>query len=92
MIKYIGSKRTLLPSLVEVLRGFPELTSVADIFSGTSRVGHAFKQAGFRVVSNDHNAYAHCLAQCYVAVPDALRRLEELAARIGDQPMKEGIV
>lgn len=67
MIKYIGSKRTLLPSLVEVLRGFPELTSVADIFSGTSRVGHAFKQAGFRVVSNDHNAYAHCLAQCYVA-------------------------
>jgi adenine-specific DNA-methyltransferase len=67
VIKYIGSKRTLLPSLVQILREFPQLTSAADVFSGTSRVGHAFKRAGFRVIANDHNAYAHCLAQCYVA-------------------------
>jgi len=66
MIKYLGSKRTLLPSLVQILQGFPELRSVADVFAGTSRVGHAFKGAGFRVVANDHNAYAHCLAECYV--------------------------
>lgn len=83
MIKYLGSKRTLLPSLVEILRGFPELTSVADVFSGTSRVGHALKRAGFRVIANDHNAYAHCLAQCYVAAdretvsPDAERLVAE---------------
>ena len=66
MIKYIGSKRTLVPVLVELLGGFPELTSMADLFSGTSRVGHALKNAGLRVVANDHNAYAHCLARCYV--------------------------
>jgi adenine-specific DNA-methyltransferase len=67
VIKYLGSKRTLLPSLVQILREFPQLTSAADVFSGTSRVGHAFKRAGFRVIANDHNAYAHCLAQTYVA-------------------------
>jgi adenine-specific DNA-methyltransferase len=84
MIKYIGSKRSLLASLVEILRGFPELHSVADVFSGTSRVGHACKRAGLRVVANDHNAYAHCLAQCYVATDleavadDAPRVLGEL--------------
>ncbi|MFO7566248.1 MAG: DNA adenine methylase [Enhygromyxa sp.] len=84
MIKYLGSKRTLLPSLVEILLGFPELTSVADVFSGTSRVGHAFKRAGLRVIANDHNAYAHCLARCYVATDleelgrDAQRLLDEL--------------
>src|SRR5690606_38838151 len=84
MIKYLGSKRTLLPSLVELLLGFPELTSVADVFSGTSRVGHALKRAGFRVIANDHNAYAHCLARCYVAadredvVADAERLIAEL--------------
>jgi adenine-specific DNA-methyltransferase len=84
MIKYIGSKRPLLASLVEILRGFPELHSVADVFSGTSRVGHALKRAGLRVVANDHNAYAHCLAQCYVATDledvehDAERILHEL--------------
>lgn len=66
MIKYLGSKRTLLPSLVQILRGFPEFRSVADVFAGTSRVGHAFKGAGLKVVANDHNAYAHCLAECYV--------------------------
>ncbi|MCG8557563.1 MAG: DNA adenine methylase [Proteobacteria bacterium] len=66
MIKYIGSKRTLLGSLVAILHAFPELSSIGDLFSGTSRCGHAFKKAGLRVVSNDHNAYAHTLAQCYV--------------------------
>jgi len=66
MIKYLGSKRTLLPTLVALLGEFPELQSVSDVFSGTSRVGHAFKGAGWRVEANDHNAYAHCLATCYV--------------------------
>jgi adenine-specific DNA-methyltransferase len=84
MIKYIGSKRTLLPSLVQILHEFPELHSAADVFSGTSRVGHAFKRAGLRVIANDHNAYAHCLAQCYVASDredverDAQRLIDEL--------------
>lgn len=84
VIKYLGSKRALLPSLVQILRAFPELTSVADVFSGTSRVGHACKRAGLRVIANDHNAYAHCLAQCYVASDretverDAQRLLAEL--------------
>jgi len=82
MIKYIGSKRPLLPSLVEILRGFPELHSVADVFSGTSRVGHACKRAGLRVVANDHNAYAHCLAQCYVATDlEEVERDAELVLR-----------
>lgn len=40
--------------------------TVADLFSGTARVGHALKGAGYRVVSNDHNTYAHALAACYV--------------------------
>lgn len=85
MIKYIGSKRTLLPSLVQILREFPELKSVADVFSGTSRVGHAFKRAGFRVVANDHNSYAHCLAQCYVAtdLEEVKRDAERLLGDLG---------
>jgi adenine-specific DNA-methyltransferase len=39
---------------------------VLDLFSGTARVGHALKARGFRVVANDHNAYAEVLARCYV--------------------------
>ncbi|MBM44605.1 MAG: DNA methyltransferase [Phycisphaerae bacterium] len=66
MIKYLGSKRTLLPSILEQVDAVPNCSSVLDLFSGTSRVGHALKDAGYRVIANDHNAYAHTLATCYV--------------------------
>jgi adenine-specific DNA-methyltransferase len=66
VIKYIGSKRTLIPVIVEAVRRATSARSVIDLFSGTSRVGHALKAAGYRVLSNDHNAYAATLARCYV--------------------------
>jgi len=66
MIKYLGSKRRLIPSIVGVVAALPEARSVLDLFSGTSRVGLALKAAGYRVVANDHNAYAATLARCYV--------------------------
>ena len=67
MIKYIGSKRALLTQIATAVRGgLPEGGTVCDLFSGTARVGHALKGAGFRVWSNDHNAYAHTLATAYV--------------------------
>ncbi|MCP3902919.1 MAG: DNA methyltransferase [Planctomycetes bacterium] len=66
MIKYIGSKRVLVPAIVEVVGALPEVTTVVDFFSGTSRVGHALKREGYRVVANDFLSYAHVLATCYV--------------------------
>ena len=86
MIKYLGSKRLLVPAIVETIGAVPEARSVIDLFSGTSRVGHALKRAGYRVLANDHNAYAATLARCYVEADladverDATRLLAELAA------------
>jgi len=80
MIKYIGSKRTLVPLIVDTVKRAGGVRSVGDLFSGTSRVGHALKAAGLRVLANDHNAYAATLARCYVQA-DAEDRAEE-AARI----------
>lgn len=85
MIKYLGSKRTLVPRLCELVAGL-EARSVLDLFSGTSRVGHALKRAGLRVHANDHNAYAATLARCYVQadrddlLADAERLIRELNA------------
>jgi adenine-specific DNA-methyltransferase len=84
VIKYLGSKRTLLPLILQAVGAAPEATSVLDLFSGTSRVGHALKRAGYRVVANDHNAYAATLARCYVQAdlervgPAAQRLIAEL--------------
>lgn len=90
MIKYLGSKRSLVPLIVETL-GRLEVPAgtVLDLFSGTSRVGHALKRAGYRVVANDHNAYAATLARAYVQADqedvarDALRLIQEFNALPG---------
>jgi len=69
MIKYIGSKRALLPWIVGVLEEIREIgqaNSVVDLFSGSSRVGHALKARGFEVAANDLNSYAFVLARALV--------------------------
>lgn len=77
MIKYIGSKRALLAQIAATISGtLPGGGMVCDLFSGSARVGHALKKAGFRVWSNDHNAYAHLLATAYVQA-DRERWLEK---------------
>lgn len=83
MIKYLGSKRKIIPKLLEHIQSLPEIRSVADVFSGTARVGHALKQAGYEVYANDHNHYAHTLATCYVQA-DA-QRWQEPAQKLLDE-------
>ena len=88
MIKYLGSKRVLLPVLLDAVALFPGARTVLDLFSGTARVGHALKRRGYRVLANDHNAYAHTLARAYVeadddVAPDAARLVRELNALPG---------
>lgn len=90
LIKYLGSKRTLLPVILDAVRQVTGARSVIDLFSGTSRVGHALKAAGYRVLANDHNAYAATLARCYVQADaedvaiDAAKLVAEFNALPGD--------
>jgi adenine-specific DNA-methyltransferase len=89
VIKYIGSKRALLPEILAAVRAVSGARTVVDLFSGTSRVGHALKAHGYRVLANDHLAYAFALARCYVEVDreevecDARRLVAELNALRG---------
>jgi len=80
VIKYIGSKRLLVPHIVELVRSLAGVRTVLDAFSGTARVGHALKRAGYDVTANDHTAYAYALGRCYVGA-DA-RRVRRDAERI----------
>ena len=67
MIKYLGSKRRLVPVLRAHLRGRPTPRTALDLFTGTTRVAQAFKQRGARVTAVDTARYAEMFAQCYVA-------------------------
>jgi len=75
VIKYLGSKRVLIPRILEAIERFDGVGTVLDVFSGTSRVAHALKARGYRVHANDHNAYAATLATAYVQA-DRRRWLE----------------
>ncbi len=90
MIKYLGSKRTLLPQILAAVETLGPVRSVIDPFSGTARVGHALKGAGYQVFSSDHNRYAATLARCYVqadrasVAADCVTLLAELQALPGE--------
>jgi adenine-specific DNA-methyltransferase len=92
VIKYIGSKRLLVPRILELVRRLPAVHSVLDLFSGTSRVGHALKAAGHQVTANDHTTYAHTLAQCYVAADRRAlaSRAEALLSELSRVPGRPG--
>lgn len=89
MIKYLGSKRRLLPILQDVILGLGDVRIVVDLFSGSARVAQALKARGCRVIANDHTAFAATLARCYVeadddVAADAERLIAELNALPGD--------
>jgi len=71
MIKYLGSKRRLVPALAALAAASGARTGL-DLFCGTTRVSQAFKGLGLEMTAVDSARCAHVLARCYVATdPDA---------------------
>jgi adenine-specific DNA-methyltransferase len=71
MIKYLGSKRRLVPALAALASASGARTAL-DLFCGTTRVSQAFKALGIEVTAVDSARCANVLARCYVATdPDA---------------------
>lgn len=64
-IKYTGSKREILPVLLELIKPL-KVKTVLDGFSGTTRVSQAFKQAGYTVYANDVAVWSKVFGECYL--------------------------
>jgi adenine-specific DNA-methyltransferase len=92
MIKYLGSKRRLVPVLGNILHACGARTAV-DLFTGTTRVAQEFKRRGARVWANDTARYSEILARCYVAT-DARTvdrgTLEAALDRLNAMPGQDG--
>ena len=65
MIKYLGSKRRLVPALSAIALASEARTAV-DLFTGTTRVAQAFKESGAHVTAVDTARYAATFARCYI--------------------------
>lgn len=88
MIKYLGSKRLLVPRIVALVSAIPGARTVLDLFTGTTRVAQGLKAAGFTVTANDRASYSEVLARTYVALdartaPDCTAAIAELNALPG---------
>jgi len=66
MIKYLGSKRRLVPVLTRLCEAADARTAL-DLFTGTTRVAQAFKQTGAHVTAVDTARYSEVFAGAYVA-------------------------
>lgn len=78
-VKYIGSKRRLVPQLTQMFQQSGAET-VLDLFTGTTRVAQAFKQCGGLVTAVDVARYSEVFAQCYIST-DANRIDQDDLAR-----------
>jgi adenine-specific DNA-methyltransferase len=65
VIKYIGSKRRLVPMLGELAQRAGARTAL-DLFTGTTRVAQELKRRGAFTWAVDSARYSEALARCYV--------------------------
>jgi adenine-specific DNA-methyltransferase len=90
MIKYLGSKRTLIPTLTTLAQASGAKTAL-DLFTGTTRVAKAFKALGMKVIAADTASYSEVFAKTWIELDADLvdakeltGALEELAALPGE--------
>ena len=65
MIKYLGSKRTLVPLLGEIASASGAATAL-DLFTGTTRVARKFKELGMTVTAVDTASYSEVFAKTWI--------------------------
>jgi adenine-specific DNA-methyltransferase len=66
VIKYLGSKRVLVPVLGGIASA-AEVGTAVDLFTGTTRVAQEFKRRGIEVTATDSASYSEVLSDCYIA-------------------------
>lgn len=95
MIKYIGSKRTLVPAIAAAATALPGARTACDLFTGTTRVAQGLKQRGLEVIANDVAAYSLVFARTYIEA-DArevdMSALEAKLSQLRQLPGKRGYV
>lgn len=88
-IKYTGSKREILPVLLELIKPL-KIKTVLDGFSGTTRVSQALKQAGYTVYANDIAVWSKVFGECYLLNRKPASYYKPLIERLNNLPGKYG--
>jgi adenine-specific DNA-methyltransferase len=81
LIKYLGSKRALLPVLEQLFAASNANVSL-DLFTGTTRVAATMKQLGMRVTALDTASYSEVLAKTFIELDANQANLSELSEQV----------
>jgi adenine-specific DNA-methyltransferase len=90
VIKYLGSKRRLVPVLGEICAASGARIAL-DLFTGTTRVAQEFKRQGAHVTAVDTARYAEVFSQCYVALDGDTADRAAIQAAIDDLHARPGV-
>jgi len=83
MIKYLGSKRRLVPILGELFSKSGARTAL-DLFTGTTRVAQEFKRRGGIVTTVDLARYSKTFGDCWIATDANAIDATELLSSLRD--------
>lgn len=88
-IKYAGSKKEILPSILEICSHLG-VKSAFDGFSGTTRVSQALYKSGHRVHANDISEWSYIFGLCYLKNAQPASYYEPLLTHLNSLPGKSG--
>jgi adenine-specific DNA-methyltransferase len=79
-VKYIGSKKVLLPYIGEFVDSLGDVRSAIDVFAGTTRVAQYLRQKGITTTTSDLSWATSCYAGAFVHNRDNSHLAEHVAA------------
>ncbi|MDO4628981.1 MAG: DNA adenine methylase [Planctomycetia bacterium] len=88
-VKYAGSKKRLLPQILDVIES-TGARSVWDAFSGTTRVSQALAQKGFRTFSSDISLWSEIFGTCWLLNMREPETYAELIDHLNHVPSQDG--
>ena len=83
MIKYLGSKRTLIPVLTQLIASSGAQTAI-DLFTGTTRVARAMKALGIETTASDVASYSEVFAKTWIELDSSAVNLKQLEKAIDE--------
>lgn len=88
-IKYAGSKKKLLPQILEMTSRVQPKT-VLDGFAGSTRVSQAFAHSGYSVIANDVSVWSDVLASSYLLSAKPRQHYQEWIDHLNHLPPVDG--
>ena len=89
-VKYIGSKASLVPYIVQVIEKYiPFAKTALDVFTGTTRVAQALRNKGLQVTTSDLSWASEAYSGAYIESPSTNTTLQDKINQLNALPGNE---